>query len=50
MQGADHDALHVWLEQLLHDVDELKEGEASGYDEAYAVLKKDAESFTELFE
>lgn len=50
MKGAEHDALHVWLEKVLKDVKELKEEETDEYDEAYAALKKDVESFYDFFE
>jgi len=49
MKGAEHDALHVWLEQLLLDVKKLK-GEHDEYTENYAAVKKDVESFYEIFE
>lgn len=49
MKGPDHDALHVWLEGVLHDVKEMKEGD-NDYQKSYAVLKKDVESFYTQFE
>jgi len=49
MKGAEHDALHAWLEQLLKDVKELKE-ERDEYIENYAAVKKDVESFYDIFE
>ena len=48
MNGADHDALHVWLERVLTDTKELKQdGE---YSKKYAALKDDVESFHTYFE
>ena len=49
MKGAQHDALHTWLEKVLKDMKALKE-EENDYSEAYATLKKDIESFYVLFE
>lgn len=49
MTGPDHDALHVWLENIIHDVKEIKEDE-DGYNKRYAALKKDVESFHNYFE
>lgn len=49
MKGAEHDALHVWLEKLLDDVKEIKK-EDEEYGEAYASLKRDVGSFYEFFE
>ncbi|MGN6165326.1 MAG: hypothetical protein ACTHOF_12370 [Flavisolibacter sp.] len=49
MQGAEHDALHVWLEKVLKDLKELKEDDDE-YSEAYAALKTDIESFYRSFE
>jgi hypothetical protein len=49
MQGAEHDALHVWLERVLKDMKEVKE-EDNEYHKAYAVLKKDVKSFYDFFE
>jgi len=49
MKGAEHDTLHAWLEQLLKDVKELKE-ERDEYIENYAAVKKDVESFYDIFE
>ena len=48
MKGAEHDALHVWLEKLLKDLKELKEEDK--YSEAYQALKKDIENFYQSFE
>ena len=49
MQGAEHDALHVWLEKVLKDMKEMKK-EDNEYREAYAALKRDIESFYGFFE
>ena len=49
MKGPDHDALHVWLEQVLHDLQEVK-AEDHDYQKSYAALKKDVESFYVFFE
>ena len=44
MKGPDHDALHVWLQQVQHDLQEVKT-ESHEYQKAYGLLKKDVESF-----
>lgn len=49
MKGAEHDALHVWLENVLEGLKELKE-EDDEYSEAYAALKKDISNFYQSFE
>lgn len=49
MKGAEHDALHVWLEKVLKDLKEVKEVDDE-YSEAYAVLKEDLTSFYQTFE
>ena len=49
MKGAEHDALHVWLEKVLMDMKALKEGHDE-YREVYTALKKDIESFYNFFE
>jgi hypothetical protein len=49
MKGAEHDALHVWLEKVLEDLKKLKE-EDGEYNEAYAALKKDIANFYQSFE
>lgn len=49
MKGADHDALHVWLEKVLKDLKEIKEGE-DDYPKAYEALKRDVNSFYDSFE
>lgn len=50
MQGPDHDALHVWLNQVLHNLKEMKEEEKDTYLESYAELRKDVENFHVFFE
>ena len=51
MKGAEHDALHVWLEKVIKDLKELKEEDDDDeYKEAYAALKKDVASFYQSFE
>jgi hypothetical protein len=49
MKGEAHQALHNWLQIVLKDVKELKEGN-NEYNKAYAALKKDVESFYQAFE
>ena len=49
MKGPDHDALHVWLEQVLHDLQEVKAGDHD-YQKSYAALKRDVENFYVFFE
>ena len=49
MKGPDHDALHVWLEQVLQDVKALKEPK-NEYAEAYAALRRDVDGFSDAFE
>ena len=49
MKGADHDALHVWLETIVKDMKDLKRGD-NQYSAAYSVLKKDIANFYEFFE
>lgn len=49
MKGAEHDALHVWLETVLEDLKELKE-ENDKYSEVYTTLKNDIISFDQTFE
>jgi hypothetical protein len=48
MEGPDHDALHVWLQQVLQDLKEMKDG--SDYPKSLAYLKKDVENFYVFFE
>ena len=51
MKGAEHDALHVWLEKVVKDLKELKEEDDDDeYKEAYATLKTDVASFYQAFE
>jgi hypothetical protein len=49
MTGPEHDALHLWLEQVLNDIKAIKEG-TGDYQNSYAALKKDVESFYLYFE
>jgi rubrerythrin len=49
MTGPDHDALHMWLGKVLHDVKEIKEDE-NEHEKRYTALKKDVESFHDYFE
>ena len=49
MKGAEHDALHAWLEKVLEDLKELKE-KGDEHNEAYAALKKDIANFYLSFE
>lgn len=49
MKGPEHDALHVWLTLVLHDLKELKEND-DDYQKSYTALKKDVESFFAFFE
>ena len=49
MQGAEHEALHLWLEKVLKDMKKLKE-EGTEYSEVHAALKKDIASFYAFFE
>jgi hypothetical protein len=49
MQGAAHDALHIWLEKLLEDLKELKEDDDE-YNKSHAALKKDIADFYQSFE
>lgn len=48
MTGKDHDALHVWLEKVMHEVVHVKDG--NNYTASYATLKKDVENFHNFFE
>ena len=49
MQGAEHEALHLWLEKVLKDMKKLKE-EGTEYNVVHAALKKDIASFYAFFE
>ena len=50
MKGPEHDALHVWLNQVLHNLKELKENSDGEYEKSYAALKKDVDGFYDFFE
>lgn len=50
MQGPAHEALHQWLQKVLHGVKELKEDEVNEYEKAFAALKKDIDLFNSYFE
>ena len=49
MAGADHDALHVWLEEVIDEVKDLKKDD-DPYKEALADLQNEVNSFYEDFE
>lgn len=49
MTGPDHDALHVWLQQVLHDLKELKTGDHD-YQVSFDALRQDVDSFYVFFE
>lgn len=49
MKGPAHDALHLWLEKILKDVKDLKEGHGE-YGVVYSALKRDIENFYSSFE
>ncbi len=48
MSGPDHDALHVWLEKVIADVKQVKEG--SDFNADFANLKTDVAEFYNYFE
>ena len=50
MKGPGHDALHLWLEQVMHDLKSVKEETDDGYQKSYAALKRDVENFYAYFE
>ena len=50
MSGPDHDALHVWLNQVQQDLKKIKEYKDDNYKTLYATLKKDVERFSLFFE
>jgi hypothetical protein len=50
MKGAEHDALHVWLQKVIKDLEELKEDDDDRYGEAYVTVKNDIEAFYTSFE
>lgn len=49
MQGPDHEALHIWLEKVIDDVEDIKEKDED-YPEAIADLDKSIISFYDFFE
>ena len=49
MKGPDHDALHLWLQQVLNNLKALKE-EDNEYQRSYAALKEEVENFYSFFE
>jgi hypothetical protein len=49
MKGAEHDALHAWLETVLKNVGELNEDEDDFF-KARAALKKNVKDFYQSFE
>ena len=49
MKGAEHNALHAWLEKVLEDLKELKK-EDEKYNEAYTALKNNIANFYQSFE
>jgi hypothetical protein len=50
MKGPDHDALHLWLQQVKHDLKRIQEEGGEGYEQFYAALKRDVKSFYVYFE
>lgn len=50
MQGADHEALHVWLKGIIKEVKELKQGEDDEYKEELQKLKNRLAGFYSYFE
>ncbi len=48
MKGPDHDALHVWLEDVMEEVKELKQGK-DDYQESFADLRKEVNEFYDDF-
>lgn len=50
MKGPDHDALHLWVEQVMHDLKSVKEETDDGYQKSYVALKRDVENFYVYFE
>jgi hypothetical protein len=50
MQGADHEALHLWLEGFLKDLKELESGNQSEAQEKVKELKEDLDKFYQYFE
>jgi len=49
MKGPEHEALHVWLEGVLHTLKELREADDE-YQNSYAALRTRVESFYTYFE
>jgi len=49
MTGPDHDALHAWLQPVLHDVKELKESDGK-FDSRFTELETDVRSFYDYFD
>ena len=47
MKGPDHDALHVWLEQVLHDLKAKNDEKYQGW---HSALKRDIEDFYNYFD
>ena len=50
MKGPDHDALHLWVEQVMHDLKSVKTSSDDAYPKSYAALKGDVENFYVYFE
>jgi hypothetical protein len=49
MKGPDHDALHLWLNNVLHDVKQLRTAGERQYPQVWLKLKEDVESFRLYF-
>lgn len=50
MKGADHDALHVWLEALLENIKALEKEEADEYAEVRQKIQQHIAGFYDVFE
>lgn len=53
MKGPEHDALHVWLEKVMQDLNNLKQAEKKAdqeFKESLVFLKTDLESFHDYFD
>ena len=50
MQGADHEALHQWLQPVIHGVKEMKEEKGKEGTEAIVALRTELARFNEYFE
>lgn len=51
MQGPDHDALHLWLEPLLEDVNELKKADnIASAEKIFHGINERLELYTQYFE